>query len=109
MIIYISIDKEIASNEDRMVVSYHPETLLINFQYVTFEFARYITKCVSKSKHSKLFEINETDELQKHTMAKRLGAMKLTDYTPIPISNNKVFHLGAIFPSEYCLKTNAST
>nr|CAG8646553.1 10458_t:CDS:2 [Entrophospora candida] len=69
--------------EDRMVVPYHPETLLfwkahINFQYVTSTgFAKYITKYVTKSEPSELFDIDEKDEYRKHVMARRLGAMEL--------------------------------
>ncbi|CAJ0846710.1 4651_t:CDS:2 [Entrophospora sp. SA101] len=67
--------------EDRMIVPYHPETLIIwnghiNFQYVTSTgFARYITKYVTKAEPSELFDIDETEKYQKHVTARRLGAM----------------------------------
>ncbi|CAG8727692.1 7497_t:CDS:1 [Ambispora leptoticha] len=54
--------------EDRMVIPYHPETLLIwrehiNFQYITITgFAKYITKYVTKAEPSELFDIDENDE-----------------------------------------------
>lgn len=69
--------------EDRMVVPYHPETLLvwrahINFQYITSTgFAKYITKYITKPEPSELFDIDETDNYRKHIMARCLGAMEL--------------------------------
>ncbi|CAG8699447.1 12016_t:CDS:2 [Ambispora leptoticha] len=69
--------------ENRMVIPYHPETLLIwrghiNFQYITTTgFAKYITKYVTKPETSELFDINESNEYRRHIMARRLGAMEL--------------------------------
>ncbi|CAG8629587.1 1277_t:CDS:2, partial [Ambispora leptoticha] len=54
--------------QDRWVVLYNPETLLIwqghiNFQYVTTNgFAKYVTKYVTKPEPSELFTVSERDD-----------------------------------------------
>ena len=94
--------------EDRMVVPYHPGTLLVwkahmNFQYVTSTgFAKYITKYVTKPEPSELFDISE-DEYRKHVMARRLGSMELVILLlqcPITRCSVSVHYLPSA-PSEY--------
>ncbi|RHZ48674.1 hypothetical protein Glove_543g106 [Diversispora epigaea] len=69
--------------EDQIIIPYHPETLLIwrghiNFQYITTNgFVKYITKYVTKSEPSELFDISEEDSYKKHITARRLGTMEL--------------------------------
>ena len=69
--------------EDLYVVPYHAPTLLlwnghVNFQYVTTcQFAKYMTKYVTKSKPAEYFDICEPDAFRKHVLARRLGSMEL--------------------------------
>ncbi|CAH1766847.1 11736_t:CDS:2 [Entrophospora sp. SA101] len=80
-----------------MVVPYHPETLLfwkahINFQYVTSTgFAKYITKYVTKSEPSELFDIDEKDDTWIPTEVKLRGGgeREKLDITDITNTNTK--------------------
>ncbi|GBC38079.1 PIF1-like helicase domain-containing protein [Rhizophagus irregularis DAOM 181602=DAOM 197198] len=69
--------------EDLYVIPYHAPTLFlwnghINFQYVTtHQFAKYMTKYVTKSEPSEYFDISEPDAFRKHILARRLGSMEL--------------------------------
>ncbi|GBC21999.2 DNA helicase PIF1, ATP-dependent [Rhizophagus irregularis DAOM 181602=DAOM 197198] len=69
--------------EDLYVVPYHAPTLLlwnghVNFQYVTTcQFAKYMTKYVTKSEPTEYFDIREPDAFRKHVLARRLGSMEL--------------------------------
>jgi hypothetical protein len=69
--------------EDLYVVPYHSPTLLlwnghINFQYVTTrQFAKYMTKYVTKSEPTEYFDISDSDAIRKHILARRLGSMEL--------------------------------
>src|SRR6185369_11191405 len=69
--------------EDRWIVPYHPETLLIwrghiNFQYITSRgFAKYVTKYVTKPEPSEIFDIDDQDSYRKHIQGRKLGAMEL--------------------------------
>ena len=69
--------------EDLYVVPYHAPTLLlwnghVNFQYVTSkQFAKYMTKYVTKSEPTEYFDIHEPDAFRKHVLARRLGSMEL--------------------------------
>lgn len=67
---------------DQWVVPYHPETLLIwnahmNIQYITSKgFARYVTKYMTKSEPSHIFNITDNNKFREHVIARRLGAME---------------------------------
>ena len=69
--------------EDLYVVPYHAPTLFlwnghVNFQYVTTrQFAKYMTKYVTKSEPTEYFDILEADAYRKHILARRLGSMEL--------------------------------
>src|SRR5256714_724843 len=69
--------------EDLYVVPYHAPTLFlwnghVNFQYVTTcQFAKYMTKYVTKSEPAEYFDISEPDAIRKHILARRLGSMEL--------------------------------
>src|SRR2546430_1809906 len=69
--------------KDLYVVPYHAPTLFlwnghINFQYVTTcQFAKYMTKYVTKSEPTEYFDIHEADAIRKHVLARRLGSMEL--------------------------------
>jgi len=69
--------------EDLYVVPYHAPTLFlwnghINFQYVTTrQFAKYMTKYVTKSEPTEYFDISEADAFRKHVLARRLGSMEV--------------------------------
>jgi hypothetical protein len=69
--------------EDLYIVPYHAPTLLlwnghVNFQYVTTkQFAKYMTKYVTKSEPTEYFDIREPDAFRKHVLARRLGSMEL--------------------------------
>lgn len=69
--------------EDLYVVPYHAPTLFlwnghVNFQYVTSrQFAKYMTKYVTKSEPTEYFNIHEADAFRKHVLARRLGSMEL--------------------------------
>jgi PIF1-like helicase/helitron helicase-like protein len=69
--------------EDLYVVPYHAPTLLlwnghVNFQYVTTrQFAKYMTKYVTKSEPTEYFDISESDATRKHILARCLGSMEL--------------------------------
>src|ERR1051325_1340238 len=69
--------------EDLYVVPYHAPTLLlwnghVNFQYVTTkQFAKYMTKYVTKSEPTEYFDLHEADGFRKHVLARRLGSMEL--------------------------------
>ena len=69
--------------EDLYVVPYHAPTLFlwnghVNFQYVTTrQFAKYMTKYVTKSEPTEYFNITEPDAFRKHVLARRLGSMEL--------------------------------
>jgi hypothetical protein len=69
--------------DDLYVVPYHAPTLFlwnghINFQYVTtHQFAKYMTKYVTKSEVTEYFDITEADAFRKHVLARRLGSMEL--------------------------------
>ena len=69
--------------EDLYVIPYHAPTLFIwnghiNFQYVTTrQFAKYMTKYVTKSEPTEYFDIHEADAFRKHILARRLGSMEL--------------------------------
>jgi Cdc6-like AAA superfamily ATPase len=69
--------------EDLYVIPYHAPTLLlwnghVNFQYVTSkQFAKYMTKYVTKSEPNEYFDIREPDAFRKHVLARRLGSMEL--------------------------------
>nr|CAG8637554.1 1436_t:CDS:2 [Entrophospora candida] len=69
--------------EDRWVVPYHPETLLIwqghiNFQYITtLGFGKYVTKYATKPEPTEIFNVSEQDSYSRHVQARRLGSMEL--------------------------------
>ena len=69
--------------EDLYIVPYHAPTLFlwnghVNFQYVTTcQFAKYMTKYVTKSEPTEYFDISEADAFRKHILARRLGSMEL--------------------------------
>jgi hypothetical protein len=69
--------------EDLYIVPYHAPTLFlwnghINFQYVTTrQFAKYMTKYVTKSEPTEYFDISEPNAFRKHILARRLGSMEL--------------------------------
>ena len=69
--------------EDLYIVPYHAPTLLlwnghVNFQYVTTkQFAKYMTKYVTKSEPTEYFDLREADAFRKHILARRLGSMEL--------------------------------
>jgi len=65
------------------VVPYHVHTLMIwdahmNIQYVSSRrLAFYLTKYLSKSEPSHIFNIKEGDKYREHVVARRLGSMEL--------------------------------
>ena len=69
--------------EDQWIVPYHAETLMIwnahmNVQYVSSrKLAFYLTKYISKSEPSHVFNIQEGDKFREHVVARRLGSMEL--------------------------------
>jgi len=71
------------TEEDRWIVPYHAPTLLawnahLNVQYVTNKgFARYMTKYISKSEPSHIFNINDGNRFYRHILGRRLGAMEV--------------------------------
>jgi len=71
------------TEEDRWIVPYHAPTLLawdahINTQYVTSKgFARYMTKYISKTEPSHIFNINDSNHFYRHILGRRLGAMEV--------------------------------
>jgi len=68
--------------EDRWVVPYHPETLLIwdahmNAQYVTSRgLGKYLTKYVVKPEPTHIFNVTDGDKYREHVVARRLGSME---------------------------------
>jgi len=68
--------------EDRWVVPYHPETLLIwdahmNAQYVTSRgLGKYLTKYVVKPEPTHVFNVADGDKYREHVIARRLGSME---------------------------------
>ncbi|GES97445.1 Pif1-like helicase domain-containing protein [Rhizophagus clarus] len=69
--------------EDLYIVLYHAPTLFlwnghVNFQYVTTrQFAKYMTKYVTKSEPSEYFDITEPNAFRKHILARHLRSMEL--------------------------------
>ena len=68
---------------DQYVVPYHAPTLLawdahMNVQYVSSRgFARYMTKYISKSEPSHVFNIREGDRFYQHITARRMSSMEI--------------------------------